>query len=58
MKVGLSNLQSVRLCVPHRLVDFHEMWYGGNDIQGDLDAIIFNPIDSITLKLLWFKLVR
>jgi hypothetical protein len=21
-----------------------EIWYEGNDIQGDIDAIIFNPI--------------
>jgi hypothetical protein len=28
------------------LVDFHETWYGGNVIQGDLDEIIFNPISS------------
>jgi hypothetical protein len=39
------------------LVDFHEIWYGGNAIQGDLDAIIFNPIASIILKLLNFKVV-
>jgi hypothetical protein len=37
---------------------FHEIWYGGNAIQGDLDAIKFNPIASITLKLLSFKAVR
>jgi hypothetical protein len=35
-----------------------KFWYGGNAIQGDLDAIIFNPIASITLKLLRFKAVR
>jgi hypothetical protein len=23
------------------LVDFHEVWYGGNAILGDLDAIIY-----------------
>jgi hypothetical protein len=34
------------------------MWYRGNDIQGDLDAITFNPIASIALKLLRFKVVR
>jgi hypothetical protein len=39
------------------LVDFHEVWYGGNDIQGDLDAIIFNPISSTFLKWLKFKTV-
>jgi hypothetical protein len=39
-------------------VDFHEIWCRGNAIQGDLDAIIFNPIASIILKLLSFKVVR
>jgi hypothetical protein len=29
-----------------------------NAIQGDLDAIIFNDIVSIILKLLRFKVVR
>jgi hypothetical protein len=40
------------------MVEFHESWYGGNVIQGDLDAIIFNPIASIILKLLRFRVVR
>jgi hypothetical protein len=40
------------------LCRFHEIWYGGNAIQGDLDAIIFNPIASIILKLLKFKVGR
>jgi hypothetical protein len=31
---------------------------GGNAIQGDLDAIIFNFIASIILKLMRFKVVR
>jgi hypothetical protein len=50
MKVGLSNHQPVYLsvCPPlmtsELLVEFHEIWYGGNAIQGDLDAVIFNPI--------------
>jgi hypothetical protein len=35
-----------------RLVELHEIWYGGNTIQRDRDAIIFNPIASIILKLL------
>jgi hypothetical protein len=39
------------------LVDYHEIWYGGNAIQEDLDALISNPIPSITLKLLRFKVV-
>jgi hypothetical protein len=37
---------------------FHELWYGGNAIQGDLDAVIFNPIASVVLKLLRFIVVR
>jgi hypothetical protein len=32
------------------LVDFHGIWYGGDVIQGDLDAVIFNPIALIILK--------
>jgi hypothetical protein len=41
-----------------RLVDFHEIWYGGNAFKEDLNAIIFNPIASIILKLLRLKAVR
>jgi hypothetical protein len=37
------------------LVDFHDIWWGGDAIQGHLDAIIFNPIASTTLKWLRFK---
>jgi hypothetical protein len=44
MKVGLANL--------------YEMCYGGNAIQGHLDAVIFNPIDPIILKLLRYKFVK
>jgi hypothetical protein len=36
------------------VVDFHEIWYGGNAIQGDLDSVIFNPISSTILKWLRF----
>jgi hypothetical protein len=25
------------------LVDFHEIWYGGNAIQGDIDAKFLSP---------------
>jgi hypothetical protein len=42
----------------NRLVDFHEIWYGRNDIQGDLGSIIFNPMASIILNLLMFDVVR
>jgi hypothetical protein len=38
---------------PH--VDFHEVWYRGNAIQGDLDAVTFNPISSTIFKWLRFK---
>jgi hypothetical protein len=41
----------------NRLVVFHEIWYRGNAIQGDLNAIIFNPISSTVLKWLRFKVV-
>jgi hypothetical protein len=41
----------------NRLIDFHEIWYGGNAIQEDLNAIIFNPISSTILKWLRFKVV-
>jgi hypothetical protein len=67
MKVGLSNYKSVSVCASvrvsliillNRLVEFNEIWYGGNAIQGDLDAIIYNPIASIILKLLRFGVVR
>jgi hypothetical protein len=39
----------------NRLVDFHEIWYGGNAIQAELGAIIFNPISSTILKWLRYK---
>jgi hypothetical protein len=38
------------------MVDFHKIFYGGDAIQGDRDAIIFNPIASTILKLLRFKI--
>jgi hypothetical protein len=40
------------------VVDFNEICYRGNAIEGDLDAVIFNPVASIILKLLRFKVVR
>jgi hypothetical protein len=62
MEVGLSNHQSVCLTPPlitfELLGRFHEIWYGANAIQGDLDAIIFNPTASIIFKLLRLKFVR
>jgi hypothetical protein len=35
----------------------HEIWYRGNVTQGDLNAIISNPIASIISKLLKFELL-
>jgi hypothetical protein len=49
MKIGLWDDHAVCLS-PHQplslLVDFHDIWQGGDAIQGDLDAIIFNAIES------------
>jgi hypothetical protein len=36
---------------------FHKIWYGCNAIQENLDAIIFNIVASIVLKLFRFKFV-
>jgi hypothetical protein len=54
--VCLSVRPSVRPCMcvfplitSEPLDRFHELWYGGNAIQGDLEAVIFNPIASIVL---------
>jgi hypothetical protein len=33
-----------------RFVDFHEIWYGGDAIEANLDAIILNPIASTIVK--------
>jgi hypothetical protein len=38
----------------NRLVDFHEIWYGQDDIEGDHDAIMFNTTASTVLK--WLRL--
>jgi hypothetical protein len=42
-------------CLLNHLVDFNEIWYGGDAIQRDLNAIILNPIASTFLKWLRFK---
>jgi hypothetical protein len=34
----------------NQLVDFHEIWWAGDAIQGDLNVITFNPITSNILK--------
>jgi hypothetical protein len=61
MKVGSSNHVCLSVCPPpitSELYGIHEIWFGGNDIQWDLDAMIFNAMASVTLKLLRFKVVR
>jgi hypothetical protein len=37
---------------------FHELQYGGYVIEGDLNAIIFNPVASNIPKWRTFKLLR
>jgi hypothetical protein len=39
------------------LVDFHDIWLGGNAIQVDLDVVIFIPIYSTILKWMRLKVV-
>jgi hypothetical protein len=44
------------LCLSfEKLVDFHDIWWGGDAIQGNLDAVTFNPIGSTISKWLRFK---
>jgi hypothetical protein len=40
------------------MVDLNEILYRGDDIQDDLDIILFNPVASITSKWQTFKLLR
>jgi hypothetical protein len=35
----------------NHLVEFHEICYGDNAIQGDVDAVIFNAIASIIIEV-------
>jgi hypothetical protein len=37
------------------VIDFHDIWYRGNAIEGDLDAVSFNLTSSTILKRLRFK---
>jgi hypothetical protein len=60
--VGKNNLKAwlasgIRIYgyILNRLVYFHQIWYRGEAIQEDLDAITFNLTASIILKLLMFK---
>jgi hypothetical protein len=59
VKLKKNEITILSVCPPlNCLVELYEISYEGNAIQGDLDAIIFNPIASIMLKLLRFKVVR
>jgi hypothetical protein len=40
------------------MVDFYEIQQGGHAIEGDLDAIIINPVPSSIPKWRTFKLLR
>jgi hypothetical protein len=58
-----SPVCPVCLCVPplyllNQLVEFHEIQYGGHAIEGDLDAVLFNPVSSTIPKWRTFKLLR
>jgi hypothetical protein len=48
---------SVALIPLNRLVNIHDIWYGGNAIQVNLSAVIFNPISSTILRRLRFRVV-
>jgi hypothetical protein len=40
------------------LVDFYEIQWGGHAIEGDIDAVLFNPVLSAIPKWRTFKLLR
>jgi hypothetical protein len=39
-------------------VDLDEILYGGDDIEGDLDSILLNPVASTISKWRTFKFLR
>jgi hypothetical protein len=41
----------------NHMVEFYEIWYGGDAVKRDPNAIIFNPMSSIILQLLRFTFV-
>jgi hypothetical protein len=45
MEISMLAFWAVK---PTNPLSTHEIWYGGNAIQGDLDAIIFSTLASIT----------
>jgi hypothetical protein len=40
------------------MVDFYEIQYGGHVIEGDLDAVLFNPVTSTIPKWRTLKRLR
>jgi hypothetical protein len=42
----------------NQLIDFYEIQYGGHAIEGDLDAVLFNPVPSTIPKWQTFELLR
>jgi hypothetical protein len=42
----------------YQLVDLDEILYGDDDIEGDLDSIILNPLASTISKWWTFKYLR
>jgi hypothetical protein len=40
------------------LVDLDEILYGGDDIEDDLDSMLFNPVASTISKWRTFELLR
>jgi hypothetical protein len=42
----------------NRLVDLDEILYRDDDIEGDIDSMIFNPVASIISRWRTFKLMR
>jgi hypothetical protein len=42
----------------NQLVDFYDIQYGSHAIEGDLNAVLFNPIPSTIPKCQTLKLLR
>jgi hypothetical protein len=45
-----SRLIKSPACLSVPIGNFHEIWYGCNAIQGDLSAVISNPLSLTILK--------
>jgi hypothetical protein len=39
-------------------LDLDEIFYGGDDVEDDLDYILFNPVASVTSRWRTFKFLR